>query len=161
MNGSSCSDEFTADVDGSFITTLKLTNETVGSKKILVTDFIKGKTTLSINLEPEDNTTYDTAEIYSREEDINIYKPKITWTYDATTINPAIIAGFVVLGIFGVAVAGYFVYKKRASTTIRSAPEPEPFSTRRARKSDKICWYCEKPIPKTFNVCPNCGAELE
>lgn len=159
LNGSSCTDEFTAVIDGAFITTLTI--GAVGSQKILVTDYIEGKTALSINLEPVDNLTNTVIEIYSKEEDILRYKPKITWTYEDNTINPAIIAGFVILGIFGIAGVGFFIYKKKGSSTIRPISEPDPFSTRRARKSDKICWYCEKPIPKSFNVCPSCGAELE
>jgi len=147
---------------GAFMTYFNVTTD--GIYSLDVSDFVSGRNTLSICLLPV-NTTYDESiQINSREN--AFYNPELTWTYDDTE-NPTlkiVIVVIVIASVLGAVGGGYFLYKKRMDRPY--SPEPEtPFEkglpTRRQRKTDKLCWYCDKSVPEGFNVCPNCGAALE
>ena len=169
LSGDDCSDEFTAAIDGPLITYLTVPSN--GQYKIDVTNYVQGNINFSINIESQTNNSDNYADIYSRDQDIGNRKPKITWTYENYAIDPtiyAIIVGVIVLGVLGVSGAVFYIYKKKGSPSLRSASYQEELPAfqqaipeRRAKKSDRICWYCEKAIPKNFNVCPSCGAKLE
>ena len=155
---------------GVFITNLSVTTD--GFYSIDITQYVNGRINFSIGLEGYGNLTYgdvnygsidDYIEINSRE---NLFdSPRIVWTYDdPMDVILVIITIIAIAGAMGAAGAAIILYRKRVSASYErepATPYEQGMPERRTKKSDKICWYCEKAIPKGFNVCPNCGAELE
>jgi len=147
---------------GNFITNLSITFD--GYYSIDITQLVSGRNNISISLEGYVNVSLaDYIEINSREHTFD--SPRIVWNYDDTMeIILIIITVSVIAGVIGAVVAAIYVYRKRLNNSYDHEPAAayeQGLPERRAKKSDKVCWYCEKAIPKGFNVCPNCGAELE